>query len=123
MLDQKLFDFIARHAESIGNEWFKLMEWVLIIATLSLASKFSDTLIVKGLWVLSIVILFVYCLFGYYERYLRSLKPVDKEKATWKDIAKVVIKSSIVFALIFFFSQNIAKVAWEFATTLATKVK
>ena len=123
MLAEKLFDFIARHAETIGNEWFKLMEWVLIIATLSLASKFSDNLIVKGLWVLSIVILFVYCLFGYYERYLQSLKPIDKEKATGREILKVVIRSLIVFLLIMFFSQNIAKVAWEFATTLSAKVK
>ena len=123
MLEEKAFDFISRHAETIGNEWFKLMEWVLIIATLSFASKFSDNFIVKGLWVLSIGILFVYCLFGYYERYLQSLKPIDREKATWKDIVKAVIKFTIVFLLIFYFSQTIAKVAWEFATTLSTKIK
>jgi hypothetical protein len=123
MLEQRILDFISRHAERIGNEWFKLMEWMLIIATLSFASKFSDNFLVKGLWVLSIAILFVYCLFGYTERYLKSIKPIDAEKATWKEIVKVFIRLSIVFLLIMFFSQKIAQLAWEFATTLSEKLK
>lgn len=119
----RVLNFISRHAERIGNEWFKLMEWILIIATLSFASKFSDNLIVKGLWVLSIVVLFVYCLFGYTERYLKSIKPIDIEKATWKQVVKVLIWSSIVFLVIIFFSHKIAQLAWEFATTLSEKLK
>jgi len=123
MLEERLFDFTCRHAERIGNEWFKLMEWMLIIATLSFVSKFSDNFFVKGLWVLSIAILFVYCLFGYTERYLKSIKPIDAEKASWKEIVKRFIKFSIVFLLIMFFSQKIAQLAWEFATKLSGKIK
>lgn len=123
MLEQRVLDFISRHAETIGNEWFKLMEWMLIIATLSFVSKFSNNLFAKGLWVLSIVILFVYCLFGYTERYLKSIKPIDTEKASWKDILKRFIKSSIVFLLIMIFSQKISQLAWEFATKLSEKIK
>mgnify|MGYP001590600187 CR=1 FL=1 len=123
MLGEKAFDFISRHAERIGNEWFKLMEWMLIIATLSFVSKFSDNFLVKGLWGLSIVILSVYCFFGYSERYLKSIKPIDAEKASWKEIVKVLIRLSIVLLVIVFFTQKIAQLAWEFATTLSTKIK
>ncbi len=122
-MEPKIFDFVCRHAETIGNEWFKLMEWMLIIATLSFASKFSDNFFVKGLWILSIVIFFVYCLFGYTERYLKSTKPIDTEKTSWKEIVKAWIKFAIVFLLIMLFSQKMAQIAWEFATILSTKIK
>lgn len=122
-MEQRVLDFISRHAERIGNEWFKLMEWMLIIATLSFASKFSENFLVKSLWLVSIVVLFIYVFFSYMEKYLNSIKPINTEKASWKEIAKALIKSSVVFLIIVFIGNKIAQLAWEFATTLSSKIK
>ncbi len=96
---------------------------MLIIATLSFASKFSENFLVKSLWLVSIVVLFIYVFFGYMEKYLNSIKPINTEKASWKEIAKALIKSSVVFLIIVFIGNKIAQLAWEFATTLSSKIK
>lgn len=118
----KLFDFVARYAKVVGDEWFKLMQWILIIGTLSFVTKFSNDPYIKGLWLISVVIMFVYILFGYLKQYIKSLEPIEPEKVSLGKILRIVFQGAAICLLVMFFAQKMASVAWEFATKLSTKL-
>lgn len=109
----KVLDFLSQHAEKIGNEWFKLMEWLLIISTLSFVSQLSDNLLIKGLWIVSVVILFIYCFFAYSEKYFEIAEPIDIKELGLKLFLIKSFKASIVCLSLIFFSQIITEMALE----------
>ncbi len=113
----KLFDLLADWSEPFAKEWFQLMEWLLIIGALSAAAKFSAKPAIQLLPILSIVLLYLYVLFGYLGRYLRGLPGKSPRPPIWR----TVLLSAVFLLSVFYFSSVIGGAALEFATRLAGK--
>lgn len=114
----RLFDVVARYAGPVSKEWFRLMEWLLIVAALSVAASSTDSVVVKALPILSVGSIWLYSCMGYLQKYLDHLGPL-REPASLKELL-VPAAVALVYALfVLWLAQVIAKTAVEFATTIA----
>jgi len=100
----RLFDLIGKNADVIGKEWFRIMEWLLIISALQAAAMLSKNTMIKALPFISIAILWSYVYFGYSQKYFNTLIPHSP-----KTIKEIIIPGIIATAIgyIFFTVANI----------------
>ncbi|PTB91997.1 hypothetical protein C9974_14010 [Marinobacter sp. B9-2] len=57
--------FFANWSRPIVEEWFKLMQWLLVMAVLAFLSKQSEQFVFTILLGLSVIALWCYLMFGY----------------------------------------------------------
>lgn len=57
--------FFANWSRPIAEEWFKLMQWLLVMAVLAFLSKQSEQIVFTVLLGLSVIALWWYLMFGY----------------------------------------------------------
>jgi formate hydrogenlyase subunit 3/multisubunit Na+/H+ antiporter MnhD subunit len=115
---KSIFDFISQYAERIGSEWFRLMEWLLIISALATAAKYSDNTIIKALPWLSVGFLWLYVFFSYSERFIKSLEPLQEKAPSLKPILIRGLIAIIISMFLFTLANQFAQIAVEFANHL-----
>jgi len=118
----RIFDFLAKWAHRAGSEWFRLMEWLLIISALSFAGGLSNNTWVKTLPYISIVVLVVYIFFGYSGLWFDSLQRSKKEITNLKALLKLFGLAMIVCIFLIYMARLFGELANEFAVNLASKI-
>jgi len=122
-----ILDFVSKHASVIGREWFRLMEWLLIITTLRFAAELSEDIFIQSLWFISIFILWGYIFFSYAEVVLKWMGPYPQESGDHrKDFKEFLLRGAwglISGILLLLLAQGVSTIAFEFATKLASELR
>ncbi len=119
----RIFNFLAKWGHQLGEEWFKLMEWLLIISALSFAGGLSNNTWVKALPYISIIILWVYIFFGYSGLYFDRLERSKLEITSLKVLLKYFVLASIVCIFLLQVARLFFSLANEVAVNLAIKIR
>lgn len=113
----KVLDFIAEYAELFGKEWFRIMEWLLVISALQTVAMLSKNKFIALLPIISICVLWTYVFFGYGQKYFYSLKPVTG-RGNIKEIITRGLIATVIGSLLFIIADQIANIAIEIVSAI-----
>ncbi len=65
----KIMVFLSNHISEITEEWFKLLEWLLVLSAFAFIAKQSSEKIILIISNFSILLLWLYCLIGYQAKF------------------------------------------------------
>lgn len=60
----KIIDLVAKYSPKLAKEWFRLLEWLLIIGGLWAYGEKYNNLLISFLALISIIFLMLYIIFG-----------------------------------------------------------
>lgn len=114
----KLLDLISKNSIKLSREWFRLMEWMIVIATLKTYSLFSKSNYPIIMLYISYGVLWAYIFFGLNETYLQWVKQKVFKTFLQELIFKLII-GSLVFAFINIFARQMLDVAREISEIIS----
>jgi hypothetical protein len=123
MLDLDHFlDFARRRLSVAIEEWFRVMEWLLVISALSFAGKASDNAYIEIFAKLSVFALLFYVSVIYFEKFRRSFPIIPRQQRTKSRMLLRFMSHTSFFIVLSVFNYRLIAVAREFATNLAEKL-
>jgi hypothetical protein len=118
---ESIEDVLYRRAVPGIEEWFRLMEWLLVISALALATGFSNNQYLPILVHISVLLFVGHCVFVLPERFMRSfptkVKGLSKPKRTFRAFVFLLV----LFALMLM-AYRLVSIAQEFGAELAKPV-
>lgn len=106
----ELINWIAKRSTVFGREWFRLMEWIIVIAALKAFSQKTEEFIPTILLYISYTVFIGYIFFGLSEKYFDTLDKLPLGKG-WIKIATTAGVSLIAFIAIKEFSLFMLRTA------------
>ena len=114
-------DVIYRRAVPGIEEWFRLMEWLLVISALALATGFSKNQYLPILVHISVFLFVVHCVFVLPERFMRSFPAKVGGLSKPRRIFRAFVFLFVLVALILM-AYRLVSIAREFGAELAQPV-
>jgi hypothetical protein len=107
-----ILDLLSKNSKKIAFEWFRIIEWLLIVGALSALQKYSQSTLLFSLTILSVIIIWVYVFFSCSEWFFES-DTVSKTTSRFSFVANAII-STICCASFLTLANLIAAIALSF---------
>ncbi|WP_155831722.1 hypothetical protein [Hylemonella gracilis] len=93
--------FFSNHAGAIAEEWFKLIQWLLVLSTFAFLWEATDNSAYLIILVASFFVLWLYLMFGYNSRWHRLFysKYYREDKNRDGDLRSLFVQISGVIAI------------------------
>jgi hypothetical protein len=106
----ELLNWISKRSTIFGREWFRLMEWIIVIAALKAFSQKTEESIPILFLYISYAVFIGYIFFGLSEKYFDSLDNLPLGKG-WVKMVLTAVVSLIAFMAIKEFSLFMLRTA------------